>query len=86
MRTSVKFSTMIDKYQNKFPNDFTIVPRIGEKVKVRNNYAKELPFDYLTVINVTYEQIADLIQVIVELHLSEHQAKMAIEYNLNVFG
>ncbi len=78
---TVVFKTNIDKFKNKFPTDFKIIPRIGEYVKVVDSTA--LPFDKLIVIDVTYIT-NDL--VLIELHLSELQAKQNIQYNLEVFS
>ena len=41
----IVFQTAIDKFKGKFPEDFTVIPRIGEFVKVVNSY--QLPFDKL---------------------------------------
>ena len=77
----VIFQTNIDKFKNKFPTDFKIIPRVGEFVRVEKGYVT--PFKELQVIRVTYE---DSQTVVVELHLSELQAKQNIQYKMNVFN
>lgn len=77
----VVFKTNIDKFKGKFPNDFKVVPRVGEFVRV-DSYYTSLPFDELQVVGVTY---VDSENVDVELHLSELQFKQNKEYNLRVF-
>lgn len=77
----IVFQTEIDKFKGKFPDDFAVIPRIGEFVKVVNAY--QLPFDKLQVVDVTYYHHN---LVVVELHLSELQHKQIIEYKLNVFN
>lgn len=77
----VTFNTNIDKYKGKFPQDFQIIPRVGEFVQT-TKYHQKLPFDSLQVIRVTYE---DRENVTVDLHLSELQAKENLAYELGVF-
>ena len=86
------FKTAIDKFKNKFPTDFKVIPRVGEFVMVREEFhcnhsgvnpIKYLPFDKLQVVSVTH---LNKDQVEVELHLSELQAKQNIQYDLNVFN
>lgn len=77
----VVFKTNIDKFKGRFPNDFKVVPRVGEFVRV-DSYYTSLPFDELQVVRVTY---VDCDTVDVELHLSEMQIKENTQYDLGVF-
>lgn len=87
METKIVFKTNIDKYRHKFPDNATIIPRIGEKVKVAEGYkTKDMPFDALTVIDVTYDITKEKQIVLVELHLSRLQQMLNEEYKLNVFN
>ena len=75
------FKTNIDKFKNKFPSNFRVIPRVGEYVKIEQGY--EAPFNKLQVVSVTYVN-SELVEV--ELHLSELQSRQNIEYKLGVFN
>lgn len=79
----IVFKTNIDKYKGKFPSNYQIVPQLGSFVAIENLKNTSLPFTELEVKKVTHE---DAENIIVELHLSELQAKQNIEYELKVFG
>ena len=75
------FKTNIDKFKNKFPTNFKVIPRVGEFVKIEQGY--EAPFDKLQVVSVTYVS-SELVEV--ELHLSDLQHRQNKEYKLGVFN
>lgn len=79
----VVFKTAIDKYKNKFSSWTNLVPRVGEFIIVDKIFKDSLPFDKLQVVTITYAHNS---HVIVELHLSDLQAKENQAYNLNVFN
>jgi len=77
----VVFCTNIDIYKGKFPKNYPVIPRIGEFVKTTD---KTLPFDKLQVVNVTYDELGESVEV--DLHLSSLQSRQNIEYSMNVYG
>ena len=83
----IYFHTNLDKYKtNCFPNDLKIVPRIGEMVSVvdvfRPHFQKQRLPTSLQVKNVTHSERG----IFCELWLSEIDAKICKENNVNVFG
>jgi hypothetical protein len=80
----VVFITNIDKYKGKFPNDFKVIPRVGEFVETET-FSSKLPFLELQVVKISYGNYLNTTVVKVELHYSESQLKQAKEYKLNLF-
>lgn len=83
---TVIFTTNIDSYKlNCFPSNLEIPPRIGEKVRVKQEFlgnflSKKLPTD-LEVVNVTWMEGL----VICELWYSKHDIEVSKISNIDLF-